>query len=268
MSDQRWSVGEVAELARVTVRTLHHYDEIGLLPAAERTHAGYRLYGRAELERLHRILLFRELDLSLEEIASILDDPGFDAETALRSQRELLERRLRRHEALLGAVETAIRTLEEGGTMDVEGIFEGFGDVDPTEHEAEVEERWGGTEAYRTAARRTREYGKADWALMKREEEAIWTRMAGRMAEGDPPTSPAAMEVAEEARRHIDRWFYPCDRAMHVALAGMYEADERFRAFFEERAEGLAAYAAAAIRANAERGGTEAVGDGPGEGDG
>lgn len=248
-----WTVSEVARMAHVTVRTLHHYDDIGLLHPSDRTEAGYRLYSQAELERLHLVLLYRELGFSLEAIGQLLDEPALDRAKALRAQRELLEEKVSRTRAVIRAVDRTLETMERGTEMDAETMFEGFEGFDHAEHAEEAKERWGGTDAYRESMRRAKSYGKEDWAEMKREMEAIEADMAALLAVGKDPEGAEAMAVAERHRQHIERWFYPCGYRMHAGLADMYEADPRFAAHYEERAEGLAAFNASAIRANAMR---------------
>ena len=162
-------VGEVARLARVSVRTLHHYDEIGLLSPSERSESDYRLYTDEDLERLQSVLFFRELGFALDDIARIVGDPGFDRRSALLAQRELLAERAARLADMVAAIELALETDERGLTMSKEDMFEVFGDFDPSEYEAEVEERWGDTDAYKESARRTRRYTKDDWARFKAE---------------------------------------------------------------------------------------------------
>src|SRR5690606_2430234 len=122
------------------------------------------------------------------------------------------------------------------------------------EHGAEAMERWGDTSAYRESMRRARGYSKADWERIGAEGEEAETRMAALLASGADPAGEEAMAGAEAMRRHIGRWFYPCSYRLHAGLADMYEADPRFTAHYERRAEGLAAFVAAAIRANAVRG--------------
>src|SRR3954452_24844647 len=119
--DMALTVSQVARMTGVSVRALHHYDEIGLLRPSGRSDAGYRLYGPADLERLQQVLFFRELGFPLEEIARIVTDPGFDLGTALRMQREMLGQKLVRTHALIAAVDAALARLQEGGaTMDKE----------------------------------------------------------------------------------------------------------------------------------------------------
>ena len=120
-------------------------------------------------------------------------------------------------------------------------------------HADEARERWGDTDAYRESARRAKAYKPADWAKIKSEGEAVEAAMAALLRAGEPADGTKAMELAEQARLHIDRWFYPCSHKMHVGLAEMYTADPRFMAHYEDREPGLAAFVAAAIRANAER---------------
>lgn len=119
----------------------------------------------------------------------------------------------------------------------------------------EARERWGDTDAYKESARRTKEYGKEQWAAIKAELEGIEARMAELLAAGAAPESQEAMALAEEARLHIHRWFYPCSPGMHAGLAEMYTADARFRAHYDDRAPGLAGFVATAIKANAARAG-------------
>jgi hypothetical protein len=126
-------------------------------------------------------------------------------------------------------------------------------EFDPKAHEAEAQERWGGTDAYQESRRRTRDYSPEQWQAIKAELDGIEARLAALLSSGAAPDSPAAMAAAEAARLHIDRWFYPCNHAMHAGLAEMYTADDRFKAHYDDRAEGLAHFVADAIRANAVR---------------
>ena len=121
------------------------------------------------------------------------------------------------------------------------------------QYAAEVEERWGDSAAYRESKRRTDGYGKDDWARITKEGDALVARLAALVAEGAKADGREAIDLAEEHRRHIDRWFYPCSHAMHRNLAEMYTADPRFEAYFEKRGEGLAVFVRDAIRANADR---------------
>ncbi len=248
-----YTVGEVAALAHVSVRTLHHYDATGLLAPSARTEAGYRLYTDADIERLQQILVYRDLDLPLEEIGRLMSDPAVDRLGALVAQRALVAEKVRRDEALLALLDKTILALEGGITMSKDEMFEVFGDFDPSEYEEEVAERWGDTDAYKESARRTKRYRKQDWERMKAEQDVVNGHMVALYDEGVPADDPRAAGVAEEARLLIDRWFYPCSREMHVGLAEMYIADPRFTATYEKMREGLAMWWHDAILANAAR---------------
>ncbi len=247
------TVGDVARLAAISVRTLHHYDEIGLLSPSERSRAGYRLYNDDDLAMLQQVLFYRELGFSLDEIRHVMADPGFDRLEALASQRRMLAEKAASLHHMIEAVDRAIDGAQKGITMDREEMFEVFGDFDPAEYEEEVQERWGETDAYKESARRTKRYTKDDWARFKAENEQIGTGTAALMDAGVPADDPRAMDLAEQARLQIDKWFYPCSREMHVGLAEMYIADPRFTATYEKIHVGMAQYWHDAILANAKR---------------
>jgi DNA-binding transcriptional MerR regulator len=253
MQRRTYQVKEVAALARVSVRALHHWDEIGLLVPRGRTEAGYRLYDDEELLRLQQILVGRALGLPLEEIRRSLDDPRFDRREALRAQRRELEARAADTAAMIRAVDHALAALDrkKGEAMDTEKLFEGF---EPEAYEAEAERRWGGTAAFDESRRRTKRYTPEDWKRHGAEQAAVYADAAALMRAGAAPDSAAATAVAERHRELIDRWFYPCAPALHARLADLYEADARFAANIDEAGgAGLTPFLVAAIRANARR---------------
>lgn len=247
------TVGDLARLAGVSVRTLHHYDEVGLLSPSERSDAGYRLYADAELERLQQVLFYKELGFSLDEIQDLMNDPGYDSLTALANQREMLGNQLKRTKAMIALIDKTMMSIEGAIPMEKDEMFEVFGDFDPAQYEDEVKQRWGETEAYAESARRTARYTKADWQRFKDEQEQIGSRMVELLDAGVEPTDERAMDVAEQARLQIDKWFYPLSRENFVHLGDMYVADPRFNATYEKMREGLAEWLRDAIRANAAR---------------
>ena len=247
------NVGEVAALAGVTVRTLHHYDRIGLLSPSGRTRSGYRQYSPADLDRLHQVLLYRELGFPLEEVAALLDDPSADPAEHLRRQHRLLQDRLERTRAMVAAVEKEMEAYQMGIQLTPEERFEVFGEHDPAQYEAEAEERWGETEAWAQSQRRTASYTKEDWLRIKAEGEDVETRFAAALRDGVPADSGQAMDLAEEHRQQISRNFYDCTLEIHAGLGRMYVEDERFTAHYERIAPGLAQYVSDAIQANAAR---------------
>jgi MerR family transcriptional regulator, thiopeptide resistance regulator len=128
-----------------------------------------------------------------------------------------------------------------------------FGDFDPQQYEAEAEQRWGGTESYKESMRRTRSYRKEDWEVIKAEGGALYVEMARLVSAGVSPTSTEAMDVAEQHRAHITRWFYDCSPEIHRGLGQLYVDDARFTANIDRFGAGVAAFACEAFRANAER---------------
>jgi DNA-binding transcriptional MerR regulator len=236
------TVGEVARLAHVSVRTLHHYDSLGLLTPSRRSEAGYRLYTEDDLGRLQQILLYRELGFGLGEIAGVMGSPGFDRVAALERQREQLAARQERLRAVTALVDATLAALRGERQMTHEELFEAFGDFDPAAHEEEARERWGETEAYAESRRRTRAYTRDDWLRYRRESDDVNEELAALMAEGVAPGDPRALAAAERHRLLIDRWFYPCPREMHAALGEMYVADPRFTVKFDKVRPGLAHY--------------------------
>lgn len=247
-----FTVGELARLTGVTVRALHHYDEIGLVRPSERTAAGYRLYDDADVLRLHQVLLFRELGLPLDEIAAAIDEAG-SAEELLRRHREVLVTRRARLDAMLAALDARLVAFEKGTTMspeEMKTLFDGF---DPSRYEEEVQQRWGDTDAYKESARRTKQYGKADWERYKAEAQAIAERIVLRMRGGAPPTDAAVQAAVEDHRLLIDRWFYPCSVEMHKGLGALYVNDPRFTANLDKIAPGYARYLSEAIAASGVR---------------
>jgi DNA-binding transcriptional MerR regulator len=249
---RRYRVNEVARIAGISVRALHHYDEIGLLVPSGRTGAGYRSYDDGDLLRLQQILIGRTLGLSLEQIRRSLDDPGFDLRGALAQQRAELVRRIDETTAMIRTIDQTLAHLDDDKetSMDMKHIFDGF---DPAAYEEEAKERWGHTDAYAESTRRAASYTEADWARMRDEQAELYADAFRLVQGGASPTAPEAMDVAEGLRLVIDRWFYPCSHAMHEKLADMYEADDRFAKNIDAHGPGLTAFLVAAIRANGRR---------------
>jgi DNA-binding transcriptional MerR regulator len=249
-------VKEVAALSGVTVRTLHHYDALGLLVPSARSAAGYRLYSDDDLLRLQQILIGRELGWSLEAIRHSLDDPRFDRRAALVAQRAELVARAGRAQGMIAAVDAALavladRSVAEDTTMDMKNIFDGF---DHEQYADEARQRWGHTEAYKVSEQRWKSYTKAELQQCQDEQAAIYVAALGALEAGVPPDDVRAMDIAEQHRLSFDRWFYPCSPRMHARLADMWETDTRYAATIDKFGAGLTAFLAAAVRANAARG--------------
>jgi DNA-binding transcriptional MerR regulator len=247
-----WSVGDVARMAGTTVRTLHHYDEIGLVQPSGRTVSGYRQYDLSDVERLQQVLAYRAMGLGLDEIAQLMADDG-DPVAALARQYERLLQQIDRLTVIADRVRQTMEARRMGIELPPEDLLEVFGDEDPRAHAEEAEERWGQTDAWQESHRRTSSYRKQDWQQMRAEQEAVQQRLADALRAGLPATSTEAMDAAAAHRAHISTWFYDVSPQMHRGLADMYVADERFTATYEKVEPGLAAYVREAIHANADR---------------
>lgn len=246
-----YSVGQMAELTGVTVRTLHHYDRIGLLVPSLRRSNGYRSYEEDDVERLQRILAYRELGLSLNEIATLLDDPEADRTAHLRRQEMLLRGRISALEEMIAAIQLEMEMEHLSIELTTEERLELFGGFDAEAHAAEAEERWGSTDEHRESTRRTKSYDAGQWRTIKAEMEEIESGFAAALTTGERSDGKRARALAERHRLHVDRWFYPCSPDMQMNLGELYVADPRFAEHYDSRTPGLARFVSDAIAANA-----------------
>ncbi|GAB20149.1 putative MerR family transcriptional regulator [Gordonia effusa NBRC 100432] len=253
------TVGDVAKLTGVSVRALHHYDEIGLVAPSGRSASGYRLYADADVERLLQVLTYRELGFPLEQISTLLDDPSADAMTHLRRQHELLQQRIGHLQHMVGAVEKMMNSKKIGVNLTTEEQAEIFGDNWPgDEYAAEAEQRWGDTDAWKQSQQRSANYTKQDWQRLKDESDALLARMANAFRSGVEPGTDEANAIAQAHRASIDA-HYDCSYEMQWCLAQMYLADERFTRYYDDQAPGLAQWVHDVVVANARsHGATEA----------
>ena len=244
------TVGQVAGLVGVSVRTLHHWDEIGLVVPSARSWAGYRLYEPDDVARIHRVLVYRETGMPLAEVARILDDPDVDATAHLARQRELLQHRIAHLTRMLRAVDTMMEKNSMGENLTPQQQAEILGaEWDPA-WQKEAEERWGDSDEWAQSAARKAAMTRQDWARVAEETEALETDLANAMREGVVPGSERANALAERHRASIDRWF-DTTYAKQVLIARGYVANSRFTAYYDKRESGLAAWIKEIIDANA-----------------
>lgn len=232
-----YTVKAVAELAGISIRTLHHYDALGLLKPAQLSDSGYRLYSDRDLELLQQVLFFRELGFGLREIKEIIYRPGFDRRQALLDHKKLLLERQDRIGRLIRSVDRTLEAIEGGVNVEKKDMFDGF---DQSQYEEEARQRWGHTEAYRESARRAGQYTKEDWAAIQQESLAIEQGLASLI-----DRDPADRDVQELVRRHhqqINDRFYACPVEMYRGLADMYVQDERFTGHYDKIRPGLAQF--------------------------
>ena len=236
------TVGAVAALTGVSVRTLHHYDHIGLVVPSVRTPAGYRGYTDADIERLHLVLVYRSVGIPLEEIRALLDDPGADVVEHLRRQHQLLLEQADRLQHTIKAVEELMNAHRSGIQLTAQEQVEIFGTTAFTEEYAmEAEKRWGDTDAWRQSQQRVSQLSKDDWIAIKAEGDALLSDLARAKRDGVEPGSEAANALAARHRASIER-FYDCDEEMHRNLVQMYLADERFTRYYDDVEPGLAQF--------------------------
>ncbi|MFD7067225.1 MerR family transcriptional regulator [Streptomyces sp. NPDC059913] len=252
-----YSVGQVSAFAGVTVRTLHHYDKAGLLSPSDRSRAGYRLYGEADLVRLQQILFYRELGFPLDEIATILEDPQVNALERLRDRQRQLTEEIARLQRLAEVAERAIEVQRTGVSLTPQERFEVFGEVAfDLSYATEAELKWAESEGRRGAMARAAAHTKEDWRRLMEEAAAWRAELLAAFDDGEPGDGGRAMELAEVHRLNIARWFTACPPAMHVRIADDFVADPRAFALVvppSQQRPGLAAYLCRAVHANAAR---------------
>lgn len=238
-----YKVKQVAELAGVSVRTLHHYDEIGLLQPAVGPN-GYRLYSEGDFVKLQQVLFFKELDFSLDEIKKIVNNPSFDREDTLQKHKRLLEVKKERLEKIIQTVDDTLHAIKGGTEMSKEKMFDSFNMKEIEDHqkkyEKETKERWGETDAYKESNRRTKNYTEDDWRKIHTRSGEISQMFIVAMELG--PESAEAQAACEAHRRHMTESFYTVTLEIYRGLAEMYVADERFTKNIDKAKDGLASF--------------------------
>lgn len=228
------TVKEVSRLTGVSVRTLHYYDAIGLLKPTKTTEAGYRLYDDTAISRLHSILMFRELEFSLNDIKRILDSRDFDPEEALAQQIKLLELRYDNLEKLIAYA----REIQKKGIKNMD--FTAFGKTEIDGYKEEVRQRWGNTAAYQESRGRKIPRDANDKMMM------IFKEIGG--LQNQPPQSESVQILVSQLQAHISDNYYTCSKEIFAGLGKLYVDDERFRRNINDTCgEGTAEFTAAAI---------------------
>ena len=229
-------IKEFAEQIGVSVRTLHYYDEIGLLkPSEVDAQNGYRFYDESSLERMQEILFYRELDFSLRTIAQILSSPDYDKQQALTRQRKLLLAKKERLERLIDALDS----MEKGeGFMKPNNEYEDL----KNKYAEEVRQRWGSTDAYKESQQRNTDFSQAASLL-----DAVFEEFAELDRSGISPDDEAAKVQVEKLQRCITDNFYTCTNEILAGLGQMYAADVRFKTNIDKHGEGTAEFVSQCI---------------------
>lgn len=238
-----YKISEVAKLSGVSVRMLHHYDNIGLLIPSEKSDKNYRLYSDEDVKRLYQILIFKELEFSLKEIKNILDDENFDREKALRLQRELIVEKRKRMDNILNSIDEVIDNLEGDKAMSNKD-FKAFSYEEIKKHEEkykeETEKRYGKSNAYKECNDKTGKYSKNDWENISKEADEIYKKLADLMERQLEDTE--VQDLVDQWRNHISKNYYNCTIDIFRGLALMYVADERFTKNIDKYKDGLAQF--------------------------
>ena len=232
-------IKEFAGFTGVSVRTLHYYDEIGLLtPAFVDRSTGYRFYDENSLLRMQEILFYRELDFSLKSIGEILSSPNYDKNKALKEQKHLLTLKKERLERLISAIDGAVKG---------ENVMKAFDNSEFEKHKDEAKEKWGKTDAYKEHAERTKNYSKQKWNDLAEGMNNILAEFAICMNNGEDPGSSEAQNLVKKLQNHITEKYYLCTTEILAGLGQMYVADERFKSNIDKHADGTAEFICEAI---------------------
>lgn len=252
----RYTVSELARLSGVSVRTLHHYDEVGLLAPACVGENGYRYYGRDELLRLQQILMHRELGFRLAEIAKVLDAADFDRVAALKAQRARLAAAASRYRQLMRTIDQTLASLKGDADMDDKDLYRGFSPEKQAEYEDWLTDRYGGGMRERIAASKAKVKGfsKAQIDQMHEAAETFEAAMAKALVDG-LPADGSAVQALMQGHCDFVRTFWKREptRESYTGLGRLYQEHPDFRARYDGRAAGLTDYLAEAMRAFAER---------------
>ena len=235
----KMQIKEFAEFTGVSVRTLHYYDEIGLLvPAFVDRSTGYRYYDERSLLRMQEILFYRELDFSLKNIGEILSSPNYDKNKALKEQKYLLTLKKERLERLILAIDDAVKG---------ENVMKAFDNSEFEKYKAEAKEKWGKTDAYNEHAEKTKHYSKEKWNSLAEGMNDILAAFAACMKKGEEPDSTEVQNLVKTLQNHITENYYRCTDEILAGLGKMYVADERFKNNIDKNADGTAEFISEAI---------------------
>ena len=232
-------IKEFADFTGVSVRTLHYYDEIGLLmPAFVDKTTGYRFYDEKSFLRMQEILFYRELDFSLKAIREILSSPNYDKCKALKEQKHLLTLKKERLERLILAIDGAVKG---------ENIMRAFDNSEFEKYKSEAKEKWGNTSAYKEHEEKTKSYSKEKWNNLADEMNDIFAEFAVCMKSGETSDSDTAQNLVKNLQDHITQNYYLCTDEILAGLGQMYTQDERFRNNIDKNADGTASFVCKAI---------------------
>lgn len=239
-------IREFAKLTGVSVRTLHFYDEIGLLkPSSVDEQNGYRFYDEYTLTRMQEILFYRELDFPLKEIRMILSSPDYDKQNALKEQKHLLTLKKERLERLISALDGAMK----GENVNMNVFDNSEFEAKCKEYAKEAKKKWGDTDAYIESTEKTAGYSAEKWKQVNSAMEERIAEFADCKRKGFAPTSTEAQTLAEKWQDFITENYYTCTKEILAGLGNMYVTDERFRENIDRHGDGTAQFMSDTIKA-------------------
>lgn len=239
-----YTVQQLARVSGVSVRTLHYYDEVGLLKPARVAKNGYRQYEEQDLVKLQQILFFRELEFSLDDIQKMMASPTFDRERALQDQKHLLGLKRKRLDALMKTIDTTLKSMSKQQTMNDDELYDAFKDDDVKQYQDEVKQRWGNSDAYKQSMERTSKMTKKEMDKLKEDGKKHTQALADSMDKG--PTHPDVQALIAKSHAGVN-FFYDCSLDMFRKLGEMYVQDPRFTAYYEKFRPGMAVFMRDAI---------------------
>lgn len=245
-----YTVKKVASIANISVRTLHHYDAIGLLKPESVSESGYRLYSDKDLERLQQILFYRELGFDLKEIKRIMNSPLYDRKTALEEHRLMLTAQRKRIDTLIASVDKTLDAVKKGKKMTAEEMFEGLDKAQVDEWTKEAYEKYDKA-LVDESVRRTSKYTKEDWVRIMAEGKKNHDDIAALMDKG--PADPEVQRLIGEWHAMICKYYYECTMEIFRGLGELYVNDPRFKANYEQIKPGMAQFMHDAIMIYATR---------------
>jgi DNA-binding transcriptional MerR regulator len=238
-----YTVKQLADLAGVSVRTLHYYDEAGILKPEYRLSNGYRQYSEEAVIRLQQIMFFRELGFKLDEIKKIVSQPDFDVLEALQAHRTMLKKRAARIDELVATIEKTIQKLKGETTMQIKEYYQGFSDEQIEKYRQEVKERWGES-ALKESEDRIRAMGREKFAGLQAEGGVIFRAISDNMSRGFD--SREVQEQVARWRQWLENFYTYSDEAV-LGLGQTYSQDPEFARFFRDIHEELPEFLTRAI---------------------
>ncbi len=231
----KMQVNEVCKLTGLSARSLHYYDEIGLLKPSFVAESGYRYYDEDDISTLQQIMFFRELEFPLKEVKEIMSAPSYDKKEALKRQRQVL---LLKQERLNDLIKLTEKIINGDDKMSFKEFDMSAIEAEQKKYAKEVKDKWGNTQAYAESQKKHAGYGKEQWKQINDEANEIFKAFSEQR--GKDPSDAALQKLVERWREHIGRWYYECTPEILSGLGEMYVLDERFKRNIDKFGEGTA----------------------------